>query len=1379
MKTRLHLIVALPLALIACHLLTAPAHGAGSALSFNGSNQSVVISHQDALNAYPLTVMCWFKTTQTNAQAALVNKYFAGSFSGYQVFLNNGRLQAWYIRNAENNVYGGGPLDAGVVNDGLWHHAAFTVDASGGRLYVDGVIQSSLAWTGTAGTTTAAEDLRFGHYLGAGDGDLNGQMDEVSIWQTNLSAAEIQLYKGRSLTGTEADLVAYYPLNEGSGFTVVDTTGHGHNGSVNGATWIPQVAVSSYWRMGENDTRDAPGNAVTNATDSAGSRHLTVFGPTLYWGDVSAAAVDHTASWLSVNFNFTGSGAYGIGSLVSNLQDNFGVEAWVKPSSVSGSQMIVYNGHTGTSGWGIFINNSTYSVLFGGRVVFGSAPATANVWTHLALVRNSGLSTFYVNGAPAGTSPVIPGLPTGNFAIAAPPQNPVTDFFAGPIDEVRVFTFPGGQFSTNDLLLNATPAIPAYALGATALVVGPATGSDSVVLAVTPETRSWVAGANNAWLHLNQSGTGSRNIVFTYDANPGPTRSGTLFIAGQTLTVTQAGSPYIAAPGPLTARVSTGLNKPTGVAIDSAGNVYIADGDNNAIKKWTRSDNTVTTLVSSGLNYPRGLAVDSAGNVYIADYSNHAIKKWMAASGAVITLVSSGLALPAGVGVDSAGNVYIADTLNNELKKWTAANNTVTTLIPWSEGLDRPHGLAVDRAGNVYIADTQNGVIRKWTAANGQLSLAVPLQFSQPFGVTVDGSGNLYMTGLGSTMRKWTAANNTVTTFVSSGLNYPEGVAVDAAGNVYIADTGNDAIKELPRAFVDPTPRMKTANAGNDALPVVLPANANLLERFAPTSSQSWLTIDSIANDIVSFSFTRNTFPSNRTANIILLGQAIPVIQAALLPSIYSLGAAALVEGPSAGTDSIVLTVAPETGAWTATANAPWLHLSPATQSGIGSVNVVFTYDANPGATRSGTLTIAGQTLTVTQAGSTYVAAGPMAVAALVESGLNSPTGVAVDGAGNVYIADTGSHAIRKWSVANNAVTTLVSGLNQPQGVAVDGAGNLYIADTYNRVIKKRTAANGIVSNLVSVPGFAIPTSVALDRAGNLYIAYSDGIKKWTATNGAVTTLVSQQSLGGVAVDAAGNVYIADTSNGAIKKWTAANNTLTTLVSGLNRPGGVAVDGAGNVYIADTDNRLLKKWTAANDTMTTLAGIWAHSIAVDMAGNIYFANGPFAWIGELPYAFVDTIPKPESAAAGNDSLPVVLPATANLRDPFAPTRDQPWLTISGIANGVVTFSFTENAGSRRTANLTVLGQTIPITQAAIVLPPILTDWKMLGNGVFQFAFSNDVDASFTVLSTTNLSVPLSNWTVVGTPTNIAPGLFQFTTQPTANDPHRFYGIRSP
>jgi sugar lactone lactonase YvrE len=421
----------------------------------------------------------------------------------------------------------------------------------------------------------------------------------------------------------------------------------------------------------------------------------------------------------------------------------------------------------------------------------------------------------------------------------------------------------------------------------------------------------------------------------------------------------------------------------------------------------------------------------------------------------------------------------------------------------------------------------------------------------------------------------------------------------------------------------------------------------------------------------------------------------------------FSLGTTASLEGPSAGVDSVVLAAFPSTNSWTNTANAAWLHLSAPNQSGTGSTNVIFSFDANPGATRSGTLTIAGQTLTVTQAGSTYVSAGVLTT--LVSPG-SWQNGVAVDSAGDVYITDYADGTLAKWTAADNTLTTLASGLSGPEGEALDGAGNIYIADFGDSTIREWVVATSNMTTLVS-SGLNGPESVALDALGNVYIAdtFDNAIKEWTASSGTLTTLASTglNQPNGVAVDVAGNVYIGDYNNSAIEEWIAADNILTNLVTGLNGTDGVAVDGAGNVYVANYSGSSIEKWAAASGAVSTLVSSGLNQpekVTVDATGNIYIADTWNYAVEELPYAFVDPTPKSESPAAGSDTLPVVLPATENLLPPFAPTSDSSWLTISGITNGVVSFSFTASAAPR-VGHISLLGQTIPVLQD-VVLPGI-------------------------------------------------------------------------
>src|SRR5262249_6979402 len=143
-------------------------------------------------------------------------------------------------------------------------------------------------------------------------------------------------------------------------------------------------------------------------------------------------------------------------------------------------------------------------------------------------------------------------------------------------------------------------------LGTTALLEGSATGADSdIVLA----SGAWTAASNAPWLHTTSSGNDNGLATFSFDANPGATRTGTITIANVTLTVTQAAAGYVSAGA---VPIVPGI-RPYHVAVDGAGNVYMADPENNAIKEWNAATQTVSTLVSSGLKIPYGVVVDSAG----------------------------------------------------------------------------------------------------------------------------------------------------------------------------------------------------------------------------------------------------------------------------------------------------------------------------------------------------------------------------------------------------------------------------------------------------------------------------------------------------------------------------------------------------------------------------------------------------------------------------------------------------------------------------------------------------------------------------------------------------------------------------------------------
>src|SRR2546423_2186122 len=213
---------------LVCYILwlaiSAHADDGPFALSFDGINDYVSAPHSTFFNNSQLTVTAWIKTTQTTGEVGVINKYVAGSLNGWNVFLFNGEVRAWYFGDSGNYIWDGGHgLNGGFVANNQWRHIAFTVGLDGGRLYVDGLLRSTNVWTGTPRTATTTQELRLGSYPGSGF--YRGLIDEVTVWSKTLSFVEVDTIRSNSLIGTEVELRGYYRLTEGTG-TVAGNSGY-------------------------------------------------------------------------------------------------------------------------------------------------------------------------------------------------------------------------------------------------------------------------------------------------------------------------------------------------------------------------------------------------------------------------------------------------------------------------------------------------------------------------------------------------------------------------------------------------------------------------------------------------------------------------------------------------------------------------------------------------------------------------------------------------------------------------------------------------------------------------------------------------------------------------------------------------------------------------------------------------------------------------------------------------------------------------------------------------------------------------------------------------------------------------------------------------
>ncbi len=601
------------------------------------------------------------------------------------------------------------------------------------------------------------------------------------------------------------------------------------------------------------------------------------------------------------------------------------------------------------------------------------------------------------------------------------------------------------------------------------------------------------------------------------------------------------------------------LNLPAGLALDSAGDIFIADSGNNRIREMTK-DGTINTFAGSG---NPGYAGDS-----------------FPASGAQMLS-------PSGVAVDSAGNVYIADTGNSVIREVTTDGVIATFAGQGYRGfggdagpatsalLNVPQDVAVSSNGTVYIADTGNGAIR--AVAPGTINgITVPVintvagsnklgfagdtgpatlaSMSQPWAVVGDSGGNLYIAEFGNDRIRMVNNKGIINTIAGTGtigfsgdgskaitaqLNLPTGVAVDSSGNVYIADSWNFRIRKIVTG-----------------------------------------TINTIAgNGLVSYSGDGGPATSAQLNG----PQGVGVTQAG---SLYIADSA-----------NAVLRQVPAGGAITTVGGATLVHPEGIAVDRAGNV-----YVADTPANTVHKIDTGGNFTTFAGNGNAGYSGdgGPAASAQL-----NAPVGLAVDAAGNVYIADSRNQVIRKVAVSGLISTFAGNGvagysgdrgpatqasLNSPLGVAVDPSGDLYIADTNNRRIREVT--NGVI-NTIAGNGVAAYTgdggpainaeivsalAIATDPFGNVFFVdggnrireiYSGGYITTIAGNGTpgysgdggVATVAQFNGSSALSVDSSGNIYVGDTGNDAIRllRPTGSGINLEAVTNGAtNLPGAVA-----------------------------------------------------------------------------------------------------------------------------------------------------------------------------------------------------------------------------
>jgi sugar lactone lactonase YvrE len=726
------------------------------------------------------------------------------------------------------------------------------------------------------------------------------------------------------------------------------------------------------------------------------------------------------------------------------------------------------------------------------------------------------------------------------------------------------------------------------------------------------------------------------------------------------------------------------------------------------------------------LAVPSNVAVDVSRNLYIVDQNNYRIRM-VDAKGIITTVAGNGshgyggdggpatqaMLAPAGIATDASGNLYIADGGNGRVRKVDTKGIIMTVAGngsygyggdggPATEAMLGPVSIAIDASGNLYIADIDNHRVRMvgtngiiTTVAGGGNPLvglgdggpAIEAKLRYPNGVAVDASGNLYIADTGNYLIRKVDLNGVITTVAGGGrtpnhlgdggpateaeLDRPEGVSVDTSGNLYIADSDNHRIRKVaPDGIITTVAGNGSGGYGGDE---GLATKALL---YYPTG----VVADGSGNLYIADG-------SNlRVRKVDTRG---------IITSIAGNGS------DSYGGDNGIATDAnldhPSDVVTDASGN---FYIADSQNNRIRRVD------------RSGIITtVAGNGI------GGYGGDGGPATKAM----LSNPSGVAIDPSGKLYIADSDNHRIRM--VAPDGIITTVGGngsegyggdggpaikamLDEPFDLAVDTSGNIYIADSYNGRIRK-VDNNGIITTV----------------AGNgSYDFGGDG-------GPAIKAMLDEPS--GVAVDASGNLYIADTGNYLIRK-VDLNGVITTvagngnrgeggdsgpaILAELNSPASVVVDASGNLYIADTGNYVIRK-VDVKGIITTVAGggmppddlgdggpateaefEYPEGVTVDASGNLYIADTGNDRIRKVEAIFVPTT---ATIAGKVTDLHTTLPlpdVMATIKDSHitydTKTASDGSYMISGLSQGNFTATFMKSGYTQQSANGTsTAGQT--------------------------------------------------------------------------------------
>jgi hypothetical protein len=853
--------------------------------------------------------------------------------------------------------------------------------------------------------------------------------------------------------------------------------------------------------------------------------------------------------------------------------------------------------------------------------------------------------------------------------------------------------------------------------------------------------------------------------------------------------------------------ISAQLNGPTGVGIDSSGDYFIADSNDNRVRELSALTSVLSTVAGSGtacttapcgdggaatsaqLNFPLMATTDPAGNVYIADSKDNAIRVVSSATNKIATVAgnyaacttstaacgdagaapSAQLNTPSGLALNASGNIYIAEATNRIRE--VNITQTVPLIFPQTNPGSTSAAMSVSltNIGNAALTFSASpsfptGFVRDAsTTCSTSLAKNATCILATDFtpAVLQNYSGNLVLTDNNLNATTTPGTQQTIVLNGTSIAPVPVLTGISPAiglvtGGATVTITGTGLTAATSVNFGD-TPAASFTVISDTSITAIAPAGSGTVDVTvttpggtsapSPADQFSYQQVQTIlftppATGVAGTSVTL-TATGGTSGNPVIFSviSGLATVSGANGSALTFTGSGTvIVEADQAGAPgyaaaapvqgSIIVAAAP--ASYTATTTAvgspaatQTVYVNFTTSEILGSISVVtqgatgldFT-DAVTGDTCSvgttysaGAVCVVNVIFTPNYEGPRYgavvlkdgsgnllassyingVGTGPQVTFANTTQGnftpnsvstlagsfsFSNPLGLTIDASGNVFIADTGNHAVEEilyTAGVYGAPITLASSFtfNSPYGVAVDGAGNVFVSDNGGQEVYEILAAGGYttVNPLGNSTSDSNPKGIAVDGAGNVYVSGPNNAVYEIPMAGGYTTSNELGggflNPGGLAVDAAGDVFVADSNNLAIKEMPAgcASSACVTQLAGISYPAALAIDGAGDLYIAnDGLTEFLAGGSYATSFSLSSSISNANSIAVAPNGNVFFTNGNT--VEEFDYADAPSLTYATSTPLGE-------------RDK---TDGRQTVTVTNIGNAPLTFASVSYAG---------------------------------------------------------------------------------------------------